>query len=163
GKKVSMEARAPRYYSQKIDVTPESAKQVRIDLKAMPYVMIKSQPSGAQVFIKGTLVGVTPIEQLIEKETQIELKNDGYISKTEVLTGKDKAVDISLEKIPPPPPPVVANTNLTESSDSELVEDVVPAKKETADESVSGKGILFAIIGATVLAVVVFFVMKRKS
>ena len=73
--------------------------------------MIKSEPAGAEVFIGGKSVGMAPIEQLIEKDTVVELRKEGFVTKTATLSGADKQVSITLEKVPEPvaPPPVVTS------------------------------------------------------
>jgi hypothetical protein len=103
GEKTVMDVRADRYYTESITVTPESSAQVDVALKAMPYVMINSDPAGAEVLLDGKLIGTTPLEQLIEKETTYELRTKDYLPKTVTLNGKDAHPVIVLEAIPPPP------------------------------------------------------------
>lgn len=111
GKKTVLEVRADRYYPQSITLTPESPSKLDVALKAMPYVMIKSEPADAEVFIGGKSVGKAPIEQLIEKPTAVELRKEGFVTKTVTLTGADKQVSTTLEKVPEPvaPQPVATS------------------------------------------------------
>lgn len=102
GDKTVLEVRADRFYMQSVTITPESAAQVNVALKAMPYVMIGSQPAGAEVFIAGKSIGIAPVEQLIEKDTVVELKKEGFVTKTATLTGADKQVTVTLEAVPVP-------------------------------------------------------------
>lgn len=170
GSKTTLNVSAPRYYPQTVTISPKSEQVVRVNLKAMPYVTIKSQTAGAQVYLNNKLLGNTPIEQLVEKETVVELRAEGYVTKTLTLTGSDKTVEASLEKVPEP---VVVAEPVVEpaSAESELIADEVTEqkpvviKKETKDESdVPGKGFLFIVLGGVLVAVGVFFiVMKRKK
>jgi hypothetical protein len=102
GGPVTLEVRADRFYAQNVALTPDSSAQINVALKAMPYVTIKSEPAGADVLINGKSVGTTPVEQLIEKETVVELHKAGFITKTATLTGADKQVSVTLEAVPPP-------------------------------------------------------------
>ncbi|MDD3276515.1 MAG: PEGA domain-containing protein [Kiritimatiellales bacterium] len=103
GGKSTLEVSADRYYPQTVVLTPESDAQVDVALKAMPYVMINSDPAGAEVLLDGKLIGTTPLEQLIEKETVVELSKEGFITQTATLNGKDAHPVIALKAIPPPP------------------------------------------------------------
>lgn len=103
GEKTVLEVRADRYYTQSVTLTPESPVQVNVGLKAMPYVMINSQPAGAEVLIAGKSAGLAPIELLIEKDTVVEMRKEGFVTKTATLTGADKQVTVTLEAVPPPP------------------------------------------------------------
>ena len=148
GEKTALEVRADRYYPQSVILTPESPAQVTVALKEMPYVMINSQPAGAEVFVGGKSVGVAPVEQLIEKDTVIELRKEGYITKTATLTGADKQVTVTLEAVPPPEtnavPPVVATPP-------------APVAKGSSN-------LLWLIGGAVaVIAGLVIFLIKRKK
>ncbi len=103
GEKTVLEVRADRCYTQNVTLTPESSAKVNVVLKAMPYVMINSAPAGAEVVIAGKSIGAAPVEQLIEKDTVVELRKEGFITKTATLTGADKQVTVTLEAVPPPP------------------------------------------------------------
>ena len=162
GEKTVLEVRADRCYPQSITLTPDSPAQIDVTLKAMPYVTINSQPSGAEVFISGKSIGVTPLEQLIEKDTVIELRKDGFVTKTATLTGADKQVSIALELLPPPATnnapalqPALAVQEKTSAIKPEPVE-MAPQAKKT--------GLWWMIGGAAVVvAGLVFFLIKRKK
>lgn len=119
GEKIVLDVRADRYYTESVTLTPESPVQVNVALKAMPYVMINSQPAGAKVLINGAAVGETPVEQLIEKDTVVELRKEGFVTKTATLTGADKQVTVTLEAVPQP-----AASNAAPAAQA------VPAKKK---------------------------------
>lgn len=103
GKKTTLEVSANRYYPQTVVLTPESDELVNVTLKAMPYVTLTSEPAGATVFLNGKLLGTTPLEQLVEKETTYEIRKENFHPKTVTLNGKDVRPVIKLEEIPPPP------------------------------------------------------------
>lgn len=150
GDKIVLDVSADRYYKESVTLTPESSAEVFVALKAMPYVMINSQPAGAKVVINGASVGVTPVEQLIEKDTVIEVSQDGFIAKTATLTGADKQVLVTLEAVPAP---VVSEA----PADKPV--------KEVAEEPAS-KGISpFVWIGVALVAVIllVLFLIRRKK
>lgn len=105
GEKITLDVRADRYYMQSVTLTPDSPAQVNVALKAMPYVTINSEPSGAEVFINGKSVGTAPVEQLIEKDTAVELSKEGFVTQKATLTGADKQVTIHLESVPAPVTP----------------------------------------------------------
>ena len=153
GEPIVLQVSADRYYTQSVTLTPESAAQVNVALKAMPYVMINSQPDGAEVFIDGKSVGVAPIEQLIEKDTVVELSKDGFIAKTATLTGADKEVTIVLEAVPVAPE---TEAGVKDDAASQVVEIPVATEK---------KGLLRIVIGGAIAAIagLAFFLIKRKK
>jgi hypothetical protein len=104
GEKIALDIRADRYYPQSITLSPESPAKVQVDLKAMPYVTINSDPSGATISIDGASAGKTPVEQLIEKPAVVQLTKDGYLPKTATVGNSDRNPVIHLEKVPPPIP-----------------------------------------------------------
>ena len=169
GEKTVLEVRADRYYAQSVTLTPESPAQINVALKAMPYVKINSQPAGAEVFISGKSIGIAPVEQLIEKDTVIELRKEGFVTKTATLTGADKQVTVTLEAVPPPQ----TNTVSVAPVDGEKVIDTKPAALKTAvaepldvaaPQKTSRQGLLW-VIGGVVVAVagIILFVLKRKK
>ncbi|MEI8205260.1 MAG: PEGA domain-containing protein [Kiritimatiellales bacterium] len=148
GEKIVLDVSADRYYKESVTLTPESPAQIYVALKAMPYVMINSQPAGAKVVINGAAVGTTPVEQLIEKDTVIELSKEGFITKAATLTGADKQVTVTLEEVP-------AATN--------EVSAVILAKEKKA--TVAKTSPLLWIGGVAVIAsiLLVLFLIKRKK
>ncbi|MEI7850482.1 MAG: PEGA domain-containing protein [Kiritimatiellales bacterium] len=150
GDKIVLDVSADRYYKDSVTLTPESSAEVFVALKAMPYVMINSQPAGAKVVINGATVGVTPVEQLIEKDTVIEVSKEGFIAKTATLTGADKQVAITLEAVPAP---VVSEA---------------PAKpvKEVAKKEADSKlwiYVAIGVVGVIALVALVLFMLKRRK
>jgi hypothetical protein len=156
GEPITLEVRADRFYAQNVTLKPDSSAQVNVALKAMPYVTIKSEPSGADVLVNGKSVGVTPVEQLIEKETVVELRKEGFVTKTATLTGADKQVSVTLEAVPPPP--------VVEPAQSNSVAEKAVAAKPAAPVKKGGSNLpLIAGIAAVAIAGLVFFLIKRKK
>ncbi len=85
---MEIEIKADRYYPKKITLAPESPRVVEVALQPKPYVTIQSDPSGAQLYRSGgiELVGATPIEVLIEKDTAFEIHKAGYDIKAFMLS-----------------------------------------------------------------------------
>lgn len=166
GEQTVLEVSATRYYTQSVTLTPESAAQVNIALKAMPYVTINSHPAGAEVMIAGKSVGIAPVEQLIEKDTVVELRKEGFITKTATLTGADKQVTITLEAVPaiePATPETETGMKASVANDADS-----KVATETAQEpAVAEKkqGLPWGVIGAGIVAIagILFFVIKRKN
>lgn len=152
GEKTVLDVRADRYYTQSVTLTPESSSTVNVALKAMPYVMISSEPAGANVMINEKSVGTTPVEQLIEKDTVVELSKEGFVTKTATLTGADKQVTVALEAVPPP---VV----------EPAVQEKAAAETAAMTEPAAGGSKLPWIIGiaVVVIAAVVVALIKRKK
>jgi hypothetical protein len=155
GEAMQLEVRADRYYPQSVTISPESAAQVKVDLKAMPYVTLSSDPAGAEARANGSLIGVTPVELLVEKETSVELSKEGFVSKTVVLTATDRQVSATLDAVPPPTPVI---TDVPEATVDET-EKSAPAKAPA-----SGQPLLWGL-GAVALAVIaaIFFILKGKK
>ena len=154
GEKTVLDVRADRFYPQSVTLTPESPAQVNVELKAMPYVMIHSEPAGAEVFIEGKSVGTAPVEQLIEKDTVIEVRKEGFITKTATLTGADKQITVLLEEVPP----AAASDALENSAGSAAT---APAPEETRPEK--SNRLLWIIVAAAVAAGIAVFLIKRKK
>lgn len=153
GEKTVLEVRSDRCYSQSVTLTPESPAQVSVELKAMPYVMINSAPAGTEVFIGEKSVGSAPVELLIEKDTVVELRKEGFITKTATLTGADKQVTVTLEAVPPPP-----ETNAVQAVEQET------AAVEKVEAKSSQKGMLWAFGGAALAAIgLIVFLIKRDK
>lgn len=103
-KETAFEVKADRYYSK--SVTADLRTQtLNVSLDAMPYVTIKSSPSGAAVKINGKSVGTTPVEQLVEKPVRVEVTKEGYTPQTVSVSGNKTTEMITLKEVPPPPPP----------------------------------------------------------
>jgi len=85
---MELEIESERYYTKKITIAPDSPRAVEVVLEPKPYVTIDSDPSGAQLYRSGgiELVGATPIEVLIEKDTAFEIQLDGYDIKPFMLS-----------------------------------------------------------------------------
>lgn len=85
---MEIEIRADRYYAETVTIAPDSPKQVSVALKPKPYVTIESKPAGAQLYRSGgvELLGTTPVEILVEKDTAFEMHKAGYDIKAFMLS-----------------------------------------------------------------------------
>ncbi|MBI9021384.1 MAG: PEGA domain-containing protein [Verrucomicrobia bacterium] len=152
-KATRFEVRADRYYPETFTVEPKT-QTAKAMLNAMPYVTITSDPAGAEVYLAGKLLGTTPLEQLIEKETAYEIRQEGYLPQTVTLTGKDAQPVITLETVP-----VVAE-------EVEAVVEAPVAAEEEAEKAPAQPGMNLPLIGgiaAAVVAALLFFVLKKKK
>ena len=144
------EVKADRYYSETFTVEPKT-QTATIKLDAMPYVTLTSDPAGAEVYLDGKLLGITPLEQLIEKETTYELRQDGYQPQSITLDGKTAQ-------------PVVAMK--TVAVVKEVEEAVVEAPVTEAEEAVAEQEFnlpLYGGIAAAVLAGFLLILKKKKQ
>lgn len=108
-KETAFEVKAGRYYAK--SVTADLRTQtLNVSLDAMPYVNIKSSPSGASVKVNGKPVGTTPVEQLVESPVRVEVTKDGYTPQTVSVSGNKTTEMITLKEVPPPPPKTVIST-----------------------------------------------------
>jgi hypothetical protein len=155
GESTTLDIFANRYYPQRIVLTPESAEKVSVKLKAMPYVMIDSQPSGAEVLIDGKSIGTTPVEQLVEKSTVIELSKEGYVSKSATLTGADAAVTLTLEEIP------VTNEVVAAEQPVEAAPEVAPEPEKEQSPSVLAWALGAVVVVAALIAIAM--ITRKKS
>lgn len=162
GKETLLNITADRFYPQTLTLTPESGTKSVVALKAMPYVMIKSEPSGAEVIIDGKSVGMTPVEQLIEKETTIQLVKGGFVSQTATLTGKDASVNLTLEVIHPTPEEIAA---AEKAAAEKAAAEKAAAEKAAAEKAAKQRNLMIAIGGAVAVAAAVLIVvlMKKKK
>jgi hypothetical protein len=166
GEQTVLEVSANRYYTQSVTLTPESAAQVNIALKAMPYVTINSHPAGAEVMIAGKSVGIAPVEQLIEKDTVVELRKEGFITKTATLTGADKQVTITLEAVPAIEPATPeTETGMKASVANDADSKVATGTAQEPAVAKKKQGLPWGVIGAGIVAIagILFFVIKRKN
>jgi hypothetical protein len=166
GEQTVLQVKADRYYTQSVTLTPESSAQVNVALKAMPYVMINSQPAGAEVFIAGKSAGVAPIEQLIEKDTVVELRKEGFIAKTATLTGADKEVTIVLEAAPATPTATpAAETGVKASVADATASQVAAVTAQEPAVAEKKQGMPWVVIGVAIAAIagLAFFLIKRKK
>lgn len=91
-KDMEIELVYPRHYSKTVTIAPDSPRDVRVALKKKPYVTIRSNPAGAQLYRSGgvELLGTTPVEVLVEKDTAFEIHKDGFDIKPFVLSSESK-------------------------------------------------------------------------
>ena len=108
GEKHSVTVSAEGYYpeSQKITVQPEGKAVVSVVLKEIPKgtLEVKSEPSGAKVWIDGKDVGVTPYSESVVagEEHSVIVSAKGYRFKSQKVTvqpeGKE-VVSVALEEV----------------------------------------------------------------
>lgn len=130
GEATKVKVSADRYYPETVTLTPKSDKTVNVTLKAMPYVMIKSVPSGATVKAGGKTLGTTPVEELIERTTTVSVSKDGYKTATQTLTGDKDSVTVTLEKEPEPE----TTQTVTQTESKPAVKKEKPMEKEEKTE-----------------------------
>jgi hypothetical protein len=85
---MEIEIKADRYYPKTITIAPDSPKQVSVELVPKTYVTIKSKPAGGLLYRSGgvELLGTTPVEILIEKDTAFEMHKADYDIKAFMLS-----------------------------------------------------------------------------
>ena len=91
----------------------------------------------------------------------LELRKEGFVTKTATLTGADKQVTVTLEAVPATPPPVVQPVEA-----KDIKTDASEAKNQVgASEQKKTGGQLLWIVGGAIIAVagLVFFLIKRKK
>jgi len=170
GQATPVEVKADRFYPQTVTLTPESAARVSIELKAMPFVTIQSEPSGAQVSVGGRAVGSTPVELLVEKQTSVKFSKEGFVTQTSTINPSDRQISVKLQEVPPPAEeekPVVPPKEPVKETAS-MVEEVAVFNEPAAEtpEPVSGGsnllvwGAAAAVVAAGAAAL---FLIKRKK
>ncbi|MCF7818425.1 MAG: PEGA domain-containing protein [Kiritimatiellales bacterium] len=85
---MDLEISIDRYYTKQITIAPDSPRQVSVKLDPKPYIMVKSSPAGADLYRSGgvELIGKTPVEVLVEKDTALEIHKPGYDIKPFMLS-----------------------------------------------------------------------------
>lgn len=156
GEGTSLKVSADRYYTQSITLTPESDAAVKVALKAMPYVMINSEPAGADVKINGKSIGVTPVEKLIEKDTVVELSKEGFIAQTATLTGKESTVKLTLEA-------VLAPMETNKTAKAVAAENQEPVAEGTTEASSKMSPLVWVGIAAAAAVILIIVLMAKKK
>ncbi|QBG46353.1 PEGA domain-containing protein [Verrucomicrobia bacterium S94] len=90
-----------RYKTTEITIAPDSPREVRVELEKEPYVTINSNPEGAKLYRSGgiELIGTTPVEVLVSKDTAFEMHKPGYDIKPFTLSPQSKStVTVPLKK-----------------------------------------------------------------
>jgi hypothetical protein len=87
-KDMDLEISVDRHYTKHITIAPDSPRQVSVVLEPKPYVTIKSKPSNAELYRSGgvELLGTTPVEVLVEKDTAFEMHMAGFDIKPFMLS-----------------------------------------------------------------------------
>lgn len=85
---MDLEISSKRYYTKQITIAPDSPRQVSVKLELKPYITVRSNPVGAKLYRSGgvELLGTTPTEILIEKDTALEVHMEGYDIKPFMLS-----------------------------------------------------------------------------
>lgn len=98
-KDMDLELVYDRYYTKQIMIAPDSPRKVMVKLKAKPYITINSTPVGASLYRSGgvELIGKTPVEMLVEKDTALEMHKPGFDIKPFILSsGSAQEVSVPL-------------------------------------------------------------------
>ena len=153
-KATRFEVKADRHYSETFTAEPKT-QTAEVTLNAMPYVTITSTPAGADVYLAGKLLGTTPLEQLIEKETTYEIRQKGYLPQTVTLNGKNAQPAIALKTVA-----------VVEEIDAVIKAPVVEAPVIEVEAAEDDTGLNLSLIGgiaAAVLAVIIALIVKNKK
>jgi hypothetical protein len=89
---MDIELQFDRYASRQITIAPDSPREVRVTLEQKPYITIRSKPDGAKLYRSGgiELLGTTPVEVLIERDTAFEIHKEGFDIKPFTLSSQSK-------------------------------------------------------------------------
>ena len=79
-----------RYETKEIMIAPDSPREVHVALESKPFVTIRSKPAGALLYRSGgiELLGITPVEVLIERDTAFEIHLKGFDIKPFTLSSE---------------------------------------------------------------------------
>ena len=85
---MELELTLDRYYSKQVTIAPDSPREVRVQLEPRPYITVQSTPAGAKLYRSGgvEMIGETPVEILVEKDTALEIHKAGYEIKPFMLS-----------------------------------------------------------------------------
>lgn len=100
-KETEFELKLDRHYPKTIYVDSDSPRQIQVKLEEKPYIIVDSEPSGADLYRAGgvELIGATPAELLIEEVTALELQLRDYDTKTFSLSpNSQRNVTVPLQK-----------------------------------------------------------------
>ncbi|MDF7801936.1 PEGA domain-containing protein [Pontiellaceae bacterium B1224] len=89
---MDLEIQFDRFITKPITIAPDSPREVHVALEPKPYVTIQSKPEGADLYRSGgvELLGTTPVEVLIEKDTAFEIHKQGFDIKPFTLSSESK-------------------------------------------------------------------------
>ncbi|MFA5689213.1 MAG: PEGA domain-containing protein [Kiritimatiellales bacterium] len=169
-KEITVELRADRYYPQTVTLTPASTAKTVVTLNPMPYATVNAVLADAQVFVDGKSLGTAPVEILTEKAVTVEIRKDGFISKTATVPAGGKSISVTLEPEPkikePAVEPVTAPAAPAGSDSGDLAR--IPAEEDGAMVEAAGgmsKGMLWGIIGGAtaLLAIIIAAAAKKKK
>jgi len=87
-KDMILEISSDRHYTKQITIAPDSPRKVYVKLDPKPYITVNSSPANAELYRSGgvELVGTTPIEILVEKDTALEIHKSGFAIKPFILS-----------------------------------------------------------------------------
>jgi hypothetical protein len=91
----TFELRKEGYYTKIIELTSSSDPEISTELIPLPIIEIKSDPAGAEVFVKDTTksLGTTPLKLTIEKATSFEVKLDRYYTEEFTVEAKSQLAE----------------------------------------------------------------------
>lgn len=95
----AFELRKEGYDPKPFTLSSDAPSTVKVEMMKIPYVTIKSDPAGAQLYRMGgiELIGTTPVKEIVRQPTQFEMHLEGYEPKSFVVSGKKPDVTISME------------------------------------------------------------------
>lgn len=87
-KDMELELSVNRYYTRKITVAPDSPREIKVQLDPKPYITVQSDPPNAELYRSGgvELIGKTPVEILVERDSALEMHLPGYAVKPFMLS-----------------------------------------------------------------------------
>lgn len=87
-KEMNLEIAVDRHYIRKITVAPDSPREIKVQLEPKSYITVKSSPTHAKLYRSGgvELIGETPVEILVERDTALEMHMPGYAIKPFMLS-----------------------------------------------------------------------------
>ena len=98
---MDLEISADRHYTQHVTIAPDSPRKVHVMLEPKPYITVQSSPAGAELYRSGgvELIGETPLEILVEKDTAFEMHKPGFAIKPFMLSAESSStVTVPLEQ-----------------------------------------------------------------
>ena len=111
-------------YTTTVTLSAEETKTISATLEpAYGFLSVDSTPSDAEIYVDGSYVGTTPLEdyKLSPGEHEVKIKKDGYKEYTKTVTitaGEKKTLSTSLVPLPPPTTGSTTTTTTTTTTSS---------------------------------------------
>lgn len=92
-KEMDLEVSVDRHYTKKITVAPDSPREIKVELEPKPYITVHSSPPNAELYRSGgvELLGKTPVQILVERDSALEMHLPGYAIKPFMLSSDSSA------------------------------------------------------------------------